>query len=59
VVSHSTLIKAHASAGEFDAAVSLLEEMVGEGRVPPTHWTFNPLIDRCARAGEAFNLFYL
>lgn len=51
VVSHSVLIKAHALSGDLEGALRLLEAMVAEGRVAPTHRTFNPLVDRCARAG--------
>lgn len=51
VVSHSVLIKAHALSGDLDGAFRLLEGMVAEGQVAPTHRTFNPLVDRCARAG--------
>ena len=51
VLSHSVLIKAHALSGDLEGALRLLEAMVAEGRVAPTHRTFNPLVDRCARAG--------
>lgn len=53
VVSWSVLIKAHALSGQYDDAVALLRRMVDDARVSPTPRTVNPLVDRCARAGES------
>jgi len=48
IVSWSTLIKAHAMAGNLEEAFTLLHQM-REAGVSPTVRTLNPLIDRCAR----------
>ncbi|XP_078431063.1 pentatricopeptide repeat-containing protein At5g18475-like [Wolffia australiana] len=51
-VSFSTLMAAHARAGDVRAAFSLFEEMVAVDRLAPDAVAFNALIDGFCRRGE-------